>query len=74
MTSIRNYFVDEAGDGILFDRHGRIVIGTEGCSRFFILGLVDIPAPEPLYQELAELRGRLLQDPPKIRRSVEDHQ
>lgn len=63
LTSIRNYFVDEAGDGILFDRHGRIVIGTEGCSRFFILGLVDIPEPEPLYQELAELRGRLLQDP-----------
>jgi len=63
LTSIRNYFVDEAGDGILFNHHGRIVIGTEGCSRFFILGLVDIPEPGPLYQELAELRGRLLQDP-----------
>ena len=41
--STRHYFVDEAGDGTLFDGKGRVLIGSEGCSRFFILGLVDIP-------------------------------
>jgi hypothetical protein len=32
-----DYFVDEAGDGTLFDRKGRIIVGMAGCSRFFIL-------------------------------------
>jgi len=38
--SVRDYF-DEAGDGTLFNKHGRVIVGTEGCSRFFILGLVE---------------------------------
>jgi hypothetical protein len=41
--STRHYFVDEAGDGTLFNGKGQVLIGSEGCSRFFILGLVDIP-------------------------------
>jgi hypothetical protein len=61
--SIRNYFVDEAGDGILFDRKGRPIIGTEGCSKYFILGLVDIVEPEALSKDLSELRKALLSDP-----------
>lgn len=61
--STRNYFVDEAGDGILFDRKGRVIIGNEGCSRFFILGFVDIPDVQSLEHELAELRTTLLADP-----------
>ena len=32
--SIRHYFVDEAVDGTLFDKRGRITVGTEGCSRY----------------------------------------
>ena len=61
--SIRNYFVDEAGDSTLFDSKGRVIIGTEGCSRYFILGLVDIAEPEALDRDLKELRARLLADP-----------
>jgi len=61
--SIRNYFVDEAGDGILFDRKGRPIIGTEGCSQHFILGLLDIAEPEALNKDLFELRKELLSDP-----------
>jgi hypothetical protein len=60
---IRNYFVDEAGDGTLFTQKGRVVIGTKGCSRFFILGLLDIPAPDSLGAKLENLRTRLLADP-----------
>jgi hypothetical protein len=58
-----SYFVDEAGDGTLFDRKGRVVIGTEGCSHFFILGLVHIPDPGTLGRELEVLRTNLLADP-----------
>lgn len=61
--SVRNYFVDEAGDGVLFSKKGTLVIGTPGCSRFFILGMVDIPDPDPIGRELNELRAQLLADP-----------
>jgi hypothetical protein len=61
--SIRSYFVDEAGDAILFDRKGRSIIGMEGCSRFFILGLLDVKNSEALSKALIDLRGKLLSDP-----------
>jgi hypothetical protein len=61
--SIRHYFVDEAGDGTLFNSKGKILIGTEGCSRFFILGLLDVLEPEFLAKNLEELRASLLADP-----------
>jgi hypothetical protein len=61
--SRRNYFVDEAGDGTLFDAKGRVLIGTEGCSRYFILGLADIDDPDGIGRELQALRIRLLADP-----------
>ncbi len=54
--SIRHYFVDEDGDGTLFDRKGRVIIGTEGCSRYFLLGLVDVPDPARLQQEMDDQR------------------
>ncbi|MBN1876890.1 MAG: DUF3800 domain-containing protein [Anaerolineae bacterium] len=61
---LRNYFVDEAGDPTLFSkRDGRVIVGTIGCSRYFILGLVDIPNLTPLITDLNSLRNRLLADP-----------
>ena len=59
----RSYFVDEAGDGILFNRKGKAIIGQSGCSHFFILGFVDILAPGKIAEELAMLRKELLSDP-----------
>jgi hypothetical protein len=61
--SKRSYFVDEAGDTVLFDAKGRVILGTEGCSRFFILGLADIPDPDALGRDSDQLRARLLADP-----------
>ncbi len=60
---IRNYFVDEAGDATLFAANGRVIVGSEGCSRYFILGILDIADPEALNADLEALRGRLLADP-----------
>jgi hypothetical protein len=58
-----SYFVDEAGDGTLFDRNGKVTIGLPGCSHYFILGLAEIGAPEALAGELGALRGKLVADP-----------
>lgn len=63
LPSIRHYFVDEAGDGTLFNRRGGIIVGNEGCSTFFILGLLDISQPDALGCEMEDLRTNLLADP-----------
>ena len=59
----KHYFVDEAGDAVLFGSRGKVLIGSDGCSRFFMLGLLDVHDPERLATELAELRKSLLADP-----------
>lgn len=63
INSHRKYFVDEAGDGTLFDAKGNVLIGTPGCSQYFMLGILDIPNPDILNQELEALRLNLLNDP-----------
>jgi hypothetical protein len=62
-SGIRHYYVDEAGDPTLFSAKGAVLIGKEGCSRYFILGLLDVSDPEDLGRDLAALRARLLADP-----------
>ncbi len=57
-----HYFVDEAGDPRLFARGGRLAVGTEGCSKFFILGLAWIVEPTKLEQQFADLRAQILAD------------
>lgn len=58
-----HYFVDEAGDPVLFDGKGRILVGTEGCSTHFILGKLDVDDPVVLTATLEQLRADLLADP-----------
>lgn len=60
---VRHYFVDEAGDPVLFDRKGHIVVGSQGCSHFFILGLLHVADPESLATDLTALRRQVLADP-----------
>jgi hypothetical protein len=62
-STTRNYYVDEAGDGTIFNARGRIIIGNEGVSRYFILGLLDVANPAALEKELNTLRAKLLDDP-----------
>jgi len=60
---IRHYFVDEGGDSTLFASRGKVIIETEGCSRYFMLGLLDVADPVELKQRLDDLRIRLTNDP-----------
>lgn len=62
-TSRLHYFVDEAGDPTLFNRKGRVIVGNDGCSRYFILGKLDIEDPVSLEGDLAAFRAELLADP-----------
>jgi hypothetical protein len=57
-----HYYVDEAGDPTLFNRHKQIVVGKEGCSKFFILGLLEVKDTERLSIDLDLLRSELLAD------------
>lgn len=61
--SIRHYFIDEGGDSTLFSRKGKVLIGKEGCSRFFMLGLLDVPDPATLQRTFDDLRAQLMSDP-----------
>ena len=61
--SRRTYFVDEAGDATLFNAKGQVLVGQEGCSRHFILGVLDVAEPAALGAELEAMRARLLADP-----------
>jgi hypothetical protein len=57
------YFVDEAGDLTLFDKYGRVIIGTDGVSKCFVVAAVLIADPTGLAASLESLRERLMKDP-----------
>lgn len=56
-------FVDEAGDPDVFQRRGKVIAGTEGCSRFFILGKLEVEEPAELSRRLVALREKLVANP-----------
>jgi len=56
-------FVDEAGDPTLFHRSGKPIVDTPGCSRFFIIGKLEVEEPVSLAKALTDLRQELLADP-----------
>ena len=59
-----NYFIDEAGDPVLFDRRGKkVLVGEEGTSKYFILGKLLVDDCDALRDSLNQLRGNLLADP-----------
>lgn len=60
VTPPRSYFVDESGDGVLFGRRGRLLLGKPGSLRFFMLGLLDARDPAALQADLDQLRANLL--------------
>jgi hypothetical protein len=60
---IHHIFVDEAGDPTIFDSKGRSLIGTKGCSQYFILGKLTVDDPDPVAKALTDLREQMKADP-----------
>jgi hypothetical protein len=56
-------FVDEAGDTTLFARHGKVLLGSEAVSRFFMVGRLEVADLPSLQTDLDALRAQLLADP-----------
>jgi hypothetical protein len=56
-------FVDEAGVPEIFDRKGRVIIGKEGCSLYFMLGMLEVNDPDKLAISLNNLREQMRNDP-----------
>lgn len=57
-----HYFVDEAGTPTLFRRRRESIVGIEGCSKYFILGSLEVDDQTTLQCQLNELRLELLSD------------
>jgi hypothetical protein len=58
-------FVDEAGDPTLFGskRGSGSIVGMNGCSRYFMMGKLEVDDPPVLAAKLETLRERMLADP-----------
>lgn len=56
-------YVDEAGTPDIFDRKGRNNIGNGSCSRFFMLGMLEVDEPGKLESILTTLREAMASDP-----------
>lgn len=47
----------------MFNKHGKIMLGTEGVSNVIILGFAEIADPDSIRQDLTDLRLSLVKDP-----------
>jgi hypothetical protein len=71
----RWYFVDEAGDPNFYGKGKKVIVGTEGCSRVFLLGYFRVCDPQLVRARLAEVRlaisnDRYLTPIPSVQKSV----
>lgn len=57
------FYVDEAGDLTLFGRRGKNLVGTEGVSKCFVVGMAHVANPRGFQDRLNRLRQDLLADP-----------
>lgn len=63
-TNTAFYFVDESGDGVLFNAKGQVMVGQPGGAMgHFIMGLLQVEDPTTLAVELEQLRAELAADP-----------
>ncbi len=59
---IRYYYVDEAGDLNIFDKKGKLILGNNGVSHTFMIGIVQLSNPIFVKEKLEDLRSSLLGD------------
>ncbi|MDO8658962.1 MAG: DUF3800 domain-containing protein [Candidatus Levybacteria bacterium] len=59
---ISYFFVDESGDPTFYDRHGNLIVGTEGVSKILLLGFIHTKNPKPIRKALQKLNREIAQD------------
>ena len=59
----RQFFVDEAGDLTIFNKRGHSMLGQDGVSKCFMVGVAEIENPAAVAMRLGALRAELLSDP-----------
>ena len=57
-----NFFVDEFGDPVFYDKRGRLIVGTEGCSLILGLGFVEIADPGAARRAILALQADIMSD------------
>jgi hypothetical protein len=57
-----HFFVDESGDPVFYDRNGKCIVGTEGCSKLLILGFIETPDPHAMRKSILELHREVTSD------------
>ena len=62
-SSAATYYVDEAGDGVLFGRKGRLRLNEPDARQYFMLGMVRCVDDQDAIRRLEELRRSLLGNP-----------
>lgn len=58
-----NFFVDEFGDPVFYDKKGRLIVGSEGCSLILGLGFVELYDRHPARQAILALQHDIVNDP-----------
>lgn len=61
--TLATYYVDEAGDGVLFGPKGRNRLDDVGAPQFFMLGMVRCACDGDTVNQLTTLRNSLLNNP-----------
>lgn len=59
---VNYFFVDESGDPTFYDRHGNLIVGTEGVSKILLLGFIHTKEPGNIRKTLYNLQQEISQD------------
>ncbi len=63
VDELNYFFVDEAGDPIFYNKHGKCIVGEEGCSKILLLGFIKTKNPDQLRGSVLKLRDEIVGDP-----------
>lgn len=72
-------FLDEAGDTTFYGAGKKLILGSEGVSKCFILGMLNVKEPlEPVRQKVLALQAAIAADPyykdvPSIKKKMATH-
>jgi hypothetical protein len=58
----RYFYVDETGDANFYGKGGKLIVGTEGCSKIFGVGFLRTSNPLTVRERFLQLRSKIAAD------------